>query len=186
MNFNTHFDLVGKHAFLSASKYAWIRYSDDKLRETYANHKEAQRGSELHEFASQAIRLKIKLPRNAKTLNAFVNDALGFRMSSEQVLYFSDNIFGTADAICFRNNMLRIHDLKNGVSKASFDQLMIYAAIFCHEYHINPADIDIELRLYQSDEIQVMVPDLDDITSIMDTMVRFDRLIDQMKLEAVL
>jgi hypothetical protein len=184
MNFNTHFELAGKHAFLSASKYAWIRYDIAKLEDVYRNHQEAQRGTELHEFAANAIRLGIKLPRTKKTINAFVNDALGFRMTPEQILYFSENVFGTADAISFRQNMLRIHDLKNGVTKASFDQLLIYSALFCLEYRVDPSKIDIELRLYQSDEILVMVPDLEDIVPIMEKIVQFDQRIHEMKLEA--
>ena len=86
MNFNSHFDLFGKHAFLSASKYSWIRYDDEKFDEVYRNHQAAQLGSELHDFASRAIKLGIKLPRSTKTLNAFVNDALGYRMETEQIL----------------------------------------------------------------------------------------------------
>lgn len=185
MNFNSHYELAGKHAFLSASKYSWIRYSDEKLEEVYANHQAAMIGSQLHEFAANAIRLGIKLPRTSKTLNSYVNDALGYRMVPEQVLYYSDNVFGTADAISFTKNMLRIHDLKTGVSKASMDQLLIYTAIFCLEYGVKPKDIDVELRLYQNDQIEVMIPDLEDITPIMDTIIRFDNRISQMRIEAL-
>jgi hypothetical protein len=189
MQFNQHFNLIGKHAFLSASKYAWIRYDDEKLDDVFRNHKEAQRGSELHEFASRAINLGIRLPRSARTLNMFVNDALGFRMQSEQILFYSDNVFGTADAISYKEprgdvpGMLRIHDLKNGVTKASFDQLLVYVAIFCLEYGVKPAKIDIELRIYQNDEMVPMIPDLDDILVIMEKIVRFDRRIDALKAE---
>jgi hypothetical protein len=191
MIFNSHFELYGKHAFLSASKYSWIRYDDDKFEEVYRNHQAAQLGTELHEFASKAIKLGIKLPRSTKTLNAFVNDALGFRMESEQVLYFSDNAFGTADAISFRKErgsetlMLRIHDLKTGVNKASFDQLLIYVAFFCLEYGVRPAEIDIELRIYQNDEVFILIPDLEDIVPIMDTVKRFDARINQLKAESL-
>lgn len=183
MNFNSHFNLAGKHAFLSASKYAWIRYDDEKLDEVYRNHQAAQRGSELHDFASQAIRLGIKMGRSQKTLNMYINDALGYRMTPEQVLYYSDNVFGTADAISFRKNMLRIHDLKNGVSKASMDQLQVYAALFCLEYNQRPADIDIELRLYQQDEIDILIPDLDDLIHIMDKIISFDKRIQALQAE---
>ena len=31
MNFNKHWDIVGKHAFLGASKYHWINYDITKL-----------------------------------------------------------------------------------------------------------------------------------------------------------
>jgi hypothetical protein len=191
VDFNKHFELAGKHAFLSASKYAWIRYDDEKLEDVFRNHQAAQLGSELHDFASRAIKLGIRLPRTAKTLNAFVNDALGYRMASEQILYFSDNVFGTADAISFRKErgsdsmMLRIHDLKNGVNKASMDQLLVYAALFCLEYGVRPGEIDIELRIYQNDEIIFEIPDLDDIVHIMSTIKRFDARINQLKVEAL-
>lgn len=184
MNFDPHPQLVGKHAFLSASKYAWIRYDDEKLEDVYRNHQQAMIGSQLHEFASTAIRLKIKLPRTAKTLNQFVNDVIGFQMASEQVLYYSDNIFGTADAISFKKNVLRIFDLKTGVNKASFDQLLIYTAMFCLEYRIKPQDIDIELRLYQNDEVLILEPVLEEIIPIMEKMVHFDSKIEMFKLEA--
>lgn len=187
MEFNSHWQLANKHAFLSASKYAWIRYDEDKLREVYANHKDAEIGTRLHNFAKQAIDLGIKLPRSNKTLNAFVNDALGYHMQSEQILWYSDNIFGTTDAISFRRErgseqmVLRISDLKTGVTKASFDQLKIYAALFCLEYHEKPANIDIILCIYQLDEVQTLTPDLEDILEIMEKIIRFDRLINDMK-----
>lgn len=189
MQFNSHFNLVGKHAFLSASKYAWIRYTDEKLDETYRNHAAHALGTRLHEFAKSAIELGIRMPRNSKTLNAFVNDALGYRMQPEQILFYSDHVFGTADAISFRRErgheqeVLRISDLKTGVTKASFDQLLIYTAIFCLEYGIKPAFIDVELKLYQNDEVLLMIPDLEDILQIMGTIVRFNKRIEQLKLE---
>ena len=36
MNWNRHSDLMGTHAFLSASKYHWLNYDADKLAESYA------------------------------------------------------------------------------------------------------------------------------------------------------
>ena len=105
------------------------------------------------------IRLRQKLPKSQKTLNEYVNDAIGYRMHPEQVLYFSEWCFGTADAISFRNNFLRIHDLKTGKERAHIEQLRIYAALFCLEYRVSPADIKIELRIYQSDEVIIDEPD---------------------------
>ena len=131
MNFNNHFQLRDKHAFLGASKYHWINYDEDKLVESYNRFQAVQRGTVLHNFAAQCITLGQKLPRSQKTLNMYVNDAIGFKMTPEQVLYYSDNCFGTADAISFRNGMLRIHDLKTGVTPAHMEQLMVYAALFC-------------------------------------------------------
>lgn len=184
MLFKTHSHLVGSHAFLSASKYHWINYDDEKLARTFTTAMAARRGTELHEFAHEAIRLGIKLPRSKKTLNLYVNDAIGFRMTPEQVLYYSDNCFGTADAIAFRNNMLRIHDLKTGVSPTSEHQLEVYAAIFCLEYKFKPFDIDMEFRIYQNDEVRVYEGDPDVVTHIMDKIVVFDKQINAMRLEA--
>lgn len=185
MQWNPHFRLQGKHSFLSASKYSWIRYSDEKLEEVFANSLAAQKGTELHAFASEAIRLGIKLPRSSKTLNNYVNDAIGFKMESEQVLYYSDNAFGTPDAISFKKNMLRVHDLKTGVTPANMDQLMIYVAFFCLEYGMKPGDISIELRIYQNDEILTYIPETEEIIHIMSRIVTFDKKIDAMKLEAL-
>lgn len=185
MQWNLHSRIQGRHAFLSASKYAWLRYSDEKLEEVFSKSMSAAKGTELHAFASEAIRLGIKLPRSSKTLNMYVNDAIGFKMTPEQVLYYSDNAFGTADAISFRKNLLRIHDLKNGISPSSMDQLMVYTALFCHEYMFKPGEIEVELRIYQNDEVVSFVPETSDIIQVMDKMVAFDKKIEQMKQEAL-
>lgn len=63
-------------------------------------------------------------------MNMYVNDAISFRMVPEQILFYSENCFGTADTIVFRNGTLRIHDLKTGVVPAHMEQLEIYAALF--------------------------------------------------------
>ena len=183
MRFNTHLLLEGKHAFLSASKYHWINYSDDKLVETYSRHQAAKHGTRLHELASECISMGIKLPRTKKTFNMYVNDAIGFKMQPEQVLYYSDNSFGTADAISFRKNFLQIHDLKTGVTPSSMKQLEVYAALFCLEYGVSPNDIDIELRLYQNDEIGVLEPTSEDILYIMGKIITFDKKIQELKEE---
>lgn len=181
MNFNKHSTLEGQHAFLGASKYHWINYTDEKLAETYSNFLAVQRGTVLHEFAAQCIRLGQKLPKSTKTLNMYVNDAIGFRMIPEQILYYSENCFGTADSISFRRNILRIHDYKSGVIPAHMEQLQIYAALFCLEYKVKPADINIELRLYQNDEIIIDNPDQEIIVPIMDKIITFDKIINRIK-----
>ena len=183
MNFNKHFSLEGKHAFLGASKYHWINYDADKLVESYSKYQATLNGTILHDFACQCITLGQKLPKSQKTLNMYVNDAIGFKMKPEQVLYYSDNCFGTADAIIFRNNLLRIHDLKTGVTRAHMEQLEIYAALFCLEYNKKPSDIDMELRIYQNNEIIVHNPTVEDILPIMDKIITFDKIIDRMKIE---
>ena len=181
MNFNTHSELKDKHAFLSPSVYHWINYDDQKLQARYHTFRSARRGTELHEFAQKAIELGIKLPRSSKTLNLYVNDAIGYKMTCEVALYYSENCFGHADAISFRKNVLRIHDLKTGITRSSHYQLMVYAALFCLEYHVSPFDIDMELRIYQSDEVHLMEPTSESIAEIMDTIVDFDLKIEAMK-----
>lgn len=183
MNFNKHYSLEGKHAFLGASKYHWINYDADKLVDSYSKYQATLNGTILHDFACQCITLGQKLPKSQKTLNMYVNDAIGFKMKPEQVLYYSDNCFGTADAIIFRNNLLRIHDLKTGITRAHMEQLEIYAALFCLEYNKKPSDIDMELRIYQNNEILVHNPTVEDILPIMDKIITFDKLIDKMKIE---
>lgn len=179
MIFNDHSALSGAHAFLSASKYHWLRYDDEKLIETWTRAQAVARGTELHEFAAKAISLGIKLPRNTKTINAYVNDAIGYRMTPEQPLVYSKNCFGTADAISFNKGLLRIHDLKTGVIPAHMDQLLIYSALFCLEYNEKPGAISVELRIYQNDDVVVNNPEPDDILRTMDKIKHFDRLIAQ-------
>jgi len=181
MQWNRHFDLSGQHAFLGASKYSWTRYDLEQLERTYRTSMAAAHGTRLHEFAAEAIKLGIKLPRTSETLNRFVNDAIGYRMEPEQVLYVSENAFGTADAICFRRNKLRIHDLKTGVTKASVRQLEIYAAFFCLEYGFKPTAIDMELRIYQNDDVQIWEADPVVITEIMATTRAFDKRITEIR-----
>lgn len=181
MNFNKHSDLEGKHAFLGASKYHWINYNDKKVAESYTKFLAVQKGTVLHEFAAQCITLGQKLPKSHKTLNMYVNDAIGYKMTPEQVLYFSENCFGTADAISFRNGLLRIHDLKTGITPAHMEQLEIYAALFCLEYKIKPIDIEMELRLYQNDEILYYKPTAPDIVPIIDKIITFDKIINKIK-----
>lgn len=181
MIFNKHSNFEGQHAFLGASKYHWINYDENKVLESYSNFLAAQKGTMLHDFAAQCIRLGQKLPKSKKTLNSYVNDAIGFRMEPEQILYYSDNCFGTADSIVFKNDILRIHDLKTGVIPAHMEQLDIYAALFCLEYKQNPSKISMELRIYQSDEIFVRIPPADDISYIMKKIVSFDKIINKIK-----
>lgn len=183
MNFNEHFNLKDKHAYLGASKYSWLNYDEDKLKIAYNRNIAAQKGTELHEFAATCIKLRQKLPKSEKTINKYVNDAIGFKMKSEKILYYSDNCFGTADAISFRNGLLRIHDLKTGVIPAKIEQLLIYAALFCLEYKLKPSEIDIELRIYQNDEVIGHVPEVDEIAPIMDKIKTFDRIINDIKKE---
>lgn len=183
MNFNKHLKLEGLHAPFSASQSSWLRYDDEKAIETYLTRKATEMGTILHAWAKTTIDLGIKQPRSNKTLYAYVNDAIGFRMSTEVVLFYSDRFFGTADAISFRNGVLRIHDLKTGKTKVNIEQLMVYAALFCLEYKVKPGDIEIELRIYQNDEILYHTPTAEEILPIMDKIVHLDKLMEKIDYE---
>lgn len=185
MLFNSHSNLKGTHAFLSASNYHWINYDPDKLDRVFLASLAARRGTELHAFAHEAIRLGIKLPSTKKTLNLYINDAIGFKMTPEQILFYSNNCYGTADTIAFRRGVLRIHDLKTGVVEGSVHQLEVYAALFCLEYNMKPTQIQIELRVYQADEVRLYDADPDVITHIMDKIIHFDKRIEAIRLEAL-
>lgn len=181
MFFNRHTNLEGLHAPFGASKSSWLRYSDDKIVEVYNNLQAAEIGTRLHEWAKQTIDLGIKQSRSKKTIYSYVNDAIGFNMSTEVVLFYSERFFGTADAISFRNNFLRIHDLKTGRRPVHMEQLEIYAALFCLEYKIKPGDIRMELRIYQNDEILVHEPTAEDILPIMDKIVHVDKMLEKIE-----
>lgn len=181
MNFNNHNKLAGLHAPFSPSQSSWLRYDDEKIVEVYRNKQAAQMGTRLHAWAKETIDLGIKQPRSKKTIYSYVNDAIGFKMSTEVVLFYSERFFGTADAICFRNNFLRIHDLKTGQTKVHMEQLMIYAALFCLEYKIRPGDIEIELRIYQNDQIVYHNPTAEEIAPIMDTIVHLDKILQRLE-----
>lgn len=184
MIFNKHSNLEGKHAFLSPSSYHWINYDAQKLIARWHTVRSSVKGTELHDLASHAIKLGVKLSPTDKPIGPYVNDAIKYGMTSEQMLFYSVNCFGTADAISFRKKKLRIHDLKTGMTKASIHQLEVYAALFCLEYEISPFEIEIEMRIYQGDEIQTYIGDPDFITHIMDKIITFDHKIEMLKEEA--
>lgn len=181
MNFNTHSAIAGRHAFLSPSQYHWLNYDEQKLTARFYLARAAARGSSLHDLAHEAIRLNVHLANSDKTLALYVKHGIGFKMTPEQPLYFSDNCFGSADTICFRSGKLRIHDLKTGHTKASPKQLEVYAALFCLEYGISPYDITIELRIYQNEDFLSFCPSGDEIYAVMDTIVCHDRHIELLK-----
>ena len=202
MTWNEHWELKGKHALFSASKYNWINYDVENMLDKYCSNYATTIGSILHEFAADRIlylmkmgkgdkkNLKFELLRNnippfvvdstdldriCDIMTAYVNDAVGFHMTPEQILFYSPNFFGTADAISFRDKKLKIFDFKSGETPAHMEQLMIYAALFCLEYSKHPTDIDMELRLYQSPEVLIIEPSASDIVPIMDKIITFDK-----------
>lgn len=187
--FNRHTNLEGLHAPFSPSQPYWLRYDDEKIAQTYRNKMAADRGTQLHEWAKKTIDLGIKQPTNKKspnyTLYSYVNDAIGFRMKTEVVLFYSLRSFGTADAISFRDNFLRIHDLKTGVTPVHMEQLLVYAALFCLEYNIKPGNIEMELRIYQNGETQICNPTAEDILPIMDWIVHINKIADKVESKEV-
>lgn len=178
LRFINHPNLEGKHAFLGASKSSWLRYDDDKVVQTYRNARAAAIGTKLHEIAAEHIRMGLPFGETTETVGMFVNDAIRYNMSPEQVLYYSPYAFGTADAIVFdeEHELLRVHDLKTGRGPVKFDQLDIYAALFCLEYNIQPT-IQMQLRIYQNSDVRTHVPDADDIRDIMKRIAHFSDIL---------
>lgn len=183
MYFNKHPDLLNKHAFLSPSAHHWLRYDDAKLKTVYESQLAKVRGTQLHELGCKCISLKVRLPDDGQTLSMYVNDAIDLGLTPEQPLYYSYNCYGTADTIGIFDGVLHIHDLKSGKIKASFNQLLIYSALFFLEYGAlyNPDTLPVELRLYQNDNIDVLQPTSEDIYVIMSKIVHFDNIIQQAK-----
>lgn len=184
MRFKKHFGLADRHAFLSPSSPAWSNYDEEKLDLRWYTAMNAKRGVALHALAADAIKLKVKFSGKS-TIARYVNDAIGYDMEPEQTLYYSENCFGHTDAISFRRNKLKIFDLKNGITPTSMQQLRIYAALFCLEYGFKPFELaEIELRIYQSDDIKREIADPDEIFHIMDTIVMHDKRIEENRREA--
>ncbi len=183
MKFRQHLEFKDRHSFLSASKYHWLNYDEEKLLARYASAKAAQRGTELHAYAHEAVRLGQKQPHYQQTVPMYVNDCIGFGMSNEVTLVYSENAFGTADAIKFgkRPNgeglLLQIFDLKTGVVAGHPEQLIVYAAYFCLEYNVNPLEIDYDLRIYQNDEIVPIEVYGDEIREAMEIIKAHDKSI---------
>ena len=78
---------------------------------------------------------------------------------------------------------MRIHDLKTGQVPAHMEQLLVYSALFCLEYKKRPSEIDIELRIYQSDEVLYHNPTSEEIVPIIDKIITFDKIIVKLKNE---
>jgi hypothetical protein len=163
--FNSHPRLEGTHAVLSPSSPAWLRYDRERLIERLSTIQAAALGTELHETAARNIKRRIRLMPHDDwpVLDLYVNDAIEYGLVPEQMLFYSGNCYGTADTIGFEqyidheqyDGFLRIHDLKTGSSKATMDQLYIYAGLFCREYDYKPFRINGELRIYQGDKVFV-------------------------------
>lgn len=210
-HFNDHSrDVIsGAHAILSPSQSSWTNYDSHEYLFNLVCSKYAQEiGTLLHKLAETAIKYKVKVPKIAarpmitlwllangiprgivdadkyvSNFVAYVNDAIGFDMEPEVILKFSDNAFGTADAIRFNEKKmhLRIHDYKSGVTKPCLRQLEVYAAYFCMEYNIKPKDLTMELRIYWQDQIIVGNPTAADILPLIDKIRESDKYIKTLK-----
>ena len=205
MIFYKHKELEGQHAFLGASQFRWINWTDDILEKRFYSRYAAQIGTIAHEIAADLIQSRLKLRRTDHrmielemyrhyipkgafepehvlfNMLPFVNDSIGFHMESEVILYFSPNAFGTADAIGFNDKelILRISDLKNGITKSHIEQLIVYAALFCLEYRKDPYKIRTELRIYQNLETLLYIPEPDEIKRFMNLIKSKDKLVKQ-------
>ena len=212
MVFTRRSELEGAHAFMSPSQYHWINYDPEKLIDRYNKAQAVERGTELHDFAHRAIKLSQRLSGQHNSVAMFVNDAIGYKMEPELPLFYSWNCFGTTDAISYKRNYLRIHDLKTGETEAHMEQLRIYAALFCLDYqdqvrelrkkgesdidiarhldvgvkelHFDPEQMaGIELRIYQFGDIRIEEADPMEIKRLMDIIVSFDEVLRNVKAE---
>lgn len=135
-------------------------------------------------YSDSLINYAGMLPEHVyQTLILYINDCIGFRMDPEVILFYSNNCFGTTDAISFtQDKVLRISDLKTGDTPAHMEQLLIYAALFCLEYHFKPNELKIETRLYQFGNVTELL----DITPsmmvpIMDQIIACDKYLEGIK-----
>lgn len=177
MKWKDHSFLKNKHCIFSPSQPSWLKYDVDKALLIYENKQLKEKGTKLHAWAKETIDLKIKQPKSRATLYSYINDAIGYGMDTEVILYYSDVFYGTADAISFDGKKLRVHDLKTGTTPTHMEQLMIYAALFCLEYHIKPSTINYELRIYQNDEIIRHKPCCEEIEEIMEKIKYLNKVI---------
>jgi hypothetical protein len=139
---------------------------------------------EHHRYAAICIEEGIVQDNETTTVGLYINQCIQYKMSSEIVLFYSPNSFGTVDAIAYRHRRLRISDLKTGVSRSSEHQLEVYAALFCLDYKIDPFSMrDIELRIYQDGTVREYIGDPYFIKGIMDKIVKFDQLINKLREE---
>jgi hypothetical protein len=144
----------------------------------------ALEGMEQHRYAAIAIEEREVQDNETTTLGMYINQCIQYRMSPEVVLYYSPNAFGTVDAIAYRYRLLRISDLKTGVTRTSEHQLEVYSALFCLEYEVDPLSLrGIELRIYQDSKVRVYDGDPLFIRGIMDKIIKFDTILNRLREE---
>jgi hypothetical protein len=141
-------------------------------------------GVEQHRYAAICIEERIFQDDERTTLGLYINECIQFKMQAEVVLFYSANSFGTVDAISYSHRLLRISDLKTGVSRTSEHQLEVYAALFCLEYKVDPLGLrGIELRIYQDGSARLYHGDPYFIEAIMDKIKKFDEIINRLREE---
>lgn len=139
-------------------------------------------GIEQHRYAAICIEERIVQDDETTTVGMYINQCIQYKMSPEVVLFYSPNAFGTVDAIAYRYRVLRISDLKTGVSRTSEHQLEVYAALFCLEYRVDPFLMrGIELRIYQDGTVRLYYGDPYFIKAIMDKIVKFDEILNVLR-----
>ena len=189
MNFNRHLELRDKHALLSPSKPYWLNYSPEQIRSYIIAQQASARGTRLHDLAARLIEEGYKLRGSTQTLVSYVNDAIGYGMTPEVGLKYSDNCFGHADAIEYSRGVLRVHDLKTGTGPVHMEQLEIYAALFLLEYErifgVSPANTKVNLRIYQNDDIQEYCPTQDRMEEVVQTIKAQDAVAQDVLREVV-
>src|SRR5436190_13794133 len=95
VRFNKHLRLKGEHAFLSPSNYHWINYTPNRLAERWTTAQASIYGTVMHAYAQDEIKAE-RLSDHSGTVGMYINDAIRYRMVPEQVLFYSENCFGTA------------------------------------------------------------------------------------------
>lgn len=193
----------GSHAAFSPSNPGWVNDKEiDDVFKRYTSSKATLIGTEVHEEAAECILTKTKYSKKeaVKVLTKrlvlsgvsrsafdpeflavnfvnFVNDAIGYDMVPEKALYYSKWCAGTTDAIMFdeKKKILRIHDLKTGITPAKFLQLEVYASLFYLEYGkilgVNPGNVQTELRIFQGGEVNEEFPTAEILVPIMDSIM---------------
>lgn len=206
MIWNRHYKLEGQHAgILGASRPTWALEEDEQFRQRVLSYYASTIGTLMHGIAKKYISHKFKMHKYDKSsvvldlldsgipdciidildfdsmfinLMTYINDCVSYGMDAEILLYYSDNCFGTTDAIGYfdRSKCLRVHDLKTGKTQAKIEQLLVYAALFCLEYKVKPEELnEIELRIYQLCEVLVHKPSSDEVRYFMNRIQQRDQ-----------
>ena len=184
------------HALFAPSQPSWLRYeNEDQIISRLKSYYAQAIGTLVHEKAKSCIERRKKLNKNSSILlelyllenkipeaiidiqdlypnfMLYVNDCISMKMLPEQKLAYSEYCFGTADAVSFKKNLLRINDLKTGKLQAKMDQLKSYAGLFCLQNDIKPSAIKTELRIYQFGEANLYSPSAEELQDVMDRIV---------------